>query len=194
MAIAELPRDVEAPAGNLWVFGYGSLMWRPGFEHIDARPARLRGFHRAFCMSSIHYRGTVEKPGLVLGLAPGGSCVGRAFEVALDQRLATIAYLRERELISYVYHERVVPVQIADLPEPVPALTYIADRNGPQFEPDGDLDAQALRIATCSGSAGSNADYLRQTIIHLAELGIRQKRLDDLLARVEAILAQPQRE
>ena len=163
-------------------------MWRPGFDHINARPVRLRGFHRAFCMSSIHYRGTVEKPGLVLGLAPGGSCVGRAFEVAADQRLAAIAYLRERELISYVYHERVVRVELSGLSF-VPALTYIADRNGPQFEPDADIDAQALRIATCSGTAGTNADYLRQTIAHLAELGISQKRLNDLLVRVEAILA-----
>jgi cation transport protein ChaC len=194
LAIADMPPDVAAPAGNLWVFGYGSLMWRPGFDHIDARPARLRGFHRAFCMSSIHYRGTVEKPGLVLGLAPGGSCVGRAFEVAADQRLGAIAYLRERELISYVYHERVVSVQIAGQPGLISALTYIADRDGPQFEPDGDIDAQALRIATCSGSAGTNADYLRQTIAHLSELGIKQRRLSDLMARVEAILAQPQRE
>ncbi len=189
-----MPLDVEAPAGNLWVFSYGSLMWRPGFDYIDARPARLRGFHRAFCMSSIHYRGTAEKPGLVLGLAPGGSCVGRAFEVAASQRSATIAYLRERELISYVYHERVVSVQIDGTAEPCAALTYIADRNGPQFEPDGDIAAQALRIATCSGTAGTNADYLRQTVAHLAELGIRQRRLTDLLARVEKILSQPQRE
>ena len=194
MAIADMPPDVAAPPGNLWVFAYGSLMWRPGFDHIDARPARLRGYHRAFCMSSIHYRGTVEKPGLVLGLAPGGSCVGRAFEVAASQRLATIAYLRERELISYVYHERVVSIQIDGRAQACPALTYIADRDGPQFEPDGDIRAQALRIAACSGTAGTNADYLRQTVAHLAELGIQQPRLIDLLARVDALLAQPMRE
>ena len=99
--------------GTLWVFGYGSLMWNPGFVHLRAEKAVLHGAHRALCIYSTHYRGTPDKPGLVFGLKAGGSCVGMAFEVAAADREAVIAYLRAREQISMVYHEVVRPVRLA---------------------------------------------------------------------------------
>jgi cation transport protein ChaC len=189
MAIADMPPDVDAPPGDLFVFGYGSLMWRPGFDVVAAHPARLSGYHRAFCMSSIHYRGTKAHPGLVLGLARGGSCLGRAMRVAADKRLSTIAYLRERELISYVYREVIVPIQLTETGQRVLALTYVADEENPQFERDLNFEAQAQRIASAHGSSGSNVDYLRQTIAEMDQLGLKSGALHALLTRVEQILA-----
>ncbi len=87
--------------GDIWVFGYGSLMWNPGFPHVEVRPATLRGYHRAFCLYSEHYRGTPERRGLVLGLDRGGSCVGRAFRVAADEADAAMDYLIKREMFGH---------------------------------------------------------------------------------------------
>src|SRR6201988_3951365 len=95
----------SASKDDLWVFGYGSLMWRPGFEHIEQVPARLIGEHRALCVYSFDHRGTPEKPGLVLGLDRGGACRGIAFRVAPEQRKATVEYLRAREQTTHVYRE-----------------------------------------------------------------------------------------
>jgi len=138
-------------------------------------------------MGSIHYRGTPDEPGLVLGLAPGGSCLGRVFRVAERDRLPTIAYLRERELISYVYLERVLPVRLETRETVVPALCYVADTTHAQFAGGLDLETQARRILRGRGISGSNADYLRQTIASMDALGIRSSRLHRLLDRVEAI-------
>ena len=166
-------------------------MWQPGFSYQHTEPARLAGRHRAFCMSSIHYRGTSEKPGLVLGLAPGGSCLGQAFLVPASQRLETIAYLRARELVSYVYVETLVSVQLPASGNRVHALTYVADPNSPQFVGDLDPADQARIIATAHGRSGSNVDYLRRTIDEMTKLGLRPGRLGQLLERVEKILAHP---
>src|SRR3954454_21993452 len=95
----------EKAQGDLWVFGYGSLMWRPGFEFIEQVPARLIGEHRALCVYSFVHRGTPERPGLVLGLDRGGACRGVAFRVPQKHRLATVAYLRAREQVTSVYRE-----------------------------------------------------------------------------------------
>src|SRR5438309_11601760 len=94
--------DAAFPQGDLWVFGYGSLMWRPGFEFIEQVPARLIGEHRALCVYSFVHRGTPEKPGLVLGLDRGGACRGVAFRVAEKHRATTVAYLRAREQVTSV--------------------------------------------------------------------------------------------
>src|SRR4029453_16424516 len=99
---------------ELWVFGYGSLMWQPGFAFTERVPAALIGAHRSLCIYSFHHRGTEHHPGLVLGLDEGGACRGVAFRVAADKEDATLAYLREREQVTDVYVEAIRPVSLLD--------------------------------------------------------------------------------
>ena len=117
----------QAPQGEMWVFGYGSLMWRPGFAYAFRCKAALRGWRRSLCIYSHVYRGTPEKPGLVLGLDRGGACAGVAFRVEASLREPTLRYLRDREQATSVYLERTVPVTL-ESGERVNALTYVADR------------------------------------------------------------------
>lgn len=171
-----------------WIFGYGSLMWRPEFDYREAHRARLAGFHRSFCVYSIHYRGTERRPGLVLGLDRGGTCDGIAFHVAPDARAATLDYLRRRELIYGVYREVLVPVELAhapgDSPRTVWALTYIAERCHPAYAGRLPLSREAHLIRRSAGLGGTNLDYLLSTRCHLADLGIREPRLDRLAALI----------
>ena len=141
--------------GGFWVFGYGSLIWHPGFAFADRRLATLRGWRRAFCMTSIVYRGTPEAPGLVLALDadPEGHCLGVAYRVAGPEAAATLAYLRERELVSYAYDEVEVPVELED-GATVAALAYVSNRAHAQYRGGLDLEAQAEVIARASGPAG----------------------------------------
>lgn len=166
---------------DLWVFGYGSLIWRPGFEFAERRLARLSGWRRAFCMNSIHYRGTPEAPGLVLALdrAPDGLCEGLAFRVEADRADDVLAYLRERELISSAYDEMRLPVSLEDGAE-VEALAYVVNREHAQYAGGLSLNEQAEVIGRAEGSSGPNVDYLMFTVEGLAALGIH----DDELARL----------
>lgn len=168
-------------AGDLWVFGYGSLIWRPGFVFVERRLARLSGWRRSFCMTSIHYRGTPEAPGLVLALdrAPGAVCEGLAFRVEAADADGVLAYLRERELISSAYEETRLPVTLDDGAE-VEALAYVVDPHHPQYAGGLSLDEQAVVIRRAEGSTGSNLDYLLYTLEGLAALGIH----DADLARI----------
>lgn len=177
-------------AGDLWVFGYGSLMWRPGFEWVERRMARLEGWRRSFCLRSIHYRGTPEAPGLVLGLdaGPDAACDGVAYRVPDDARAATLAYLRERELVSYAYHERTAPVRL-DGGAQAEALIYVVDRDHAQYAGVLSAREQAAIIARSVGPMGPNRDYLRQTVEHLAALGVRDPELETLEALVRAAQA-----
>jgi cation transport protein ChaC len=164
---------------DLWVFGYGSLMWRPGFDYLESVPARLDGVHRSLCIYSWVHRGTRERPGLVLGLDRGGSCRGVAYRVAATKRDAVIAYLRERELVTTVYREvwRTIRFPLADRP-PVAALTYVADRDHVQYAgrlPREDLLA-IVRVGV--GQSGGNADYVINTAAHLRAIGLRDPLLD----------------
>ena len=175
----------------LWVFGYGSLLWDPGFAWTSRRLARLDGFHRSFCMRSIHHRGTPDEPGLVLALdaAPGASCQGIAFEVMPEIAEETLEYLRARELISAAYLETVRPVTLDDGAR-VEALVYVIDRAHWQYCGDLPLEEQAAIIARATGGRGANRDYLFQTAAHLSELGLPDPDLDWLVTRVRA-LSQP---
>jgi len=101
-----------------WVFGYGSLMWNPGFRFIERRRAVIHGYHRSLCMVSHMYRGTPDRPGLVLGLDIGGACHGIAFQVADEDWVETVNYLRAREQVTNMYHELVKPVRLAERSPP----------------------------------------------------------------------------
>src|SRR5690606_2214048 len=123
-----------AGTSDLWVFGYGSLMWRPGFEFLERHPARLIGAHRALCVYSFHHRGTPEKPGLVLGLDHGGACQGIAYRVAAERRADTVQYLREREQVTLVYREVMRSIWLeGDARQSVSALCYVIDRSHVQY-------------------------------------------------------------
>lgn len=172
----------------LWIFGYGSLLWNPGFAYDRAEVARLTGWHRSFCMASVHYRGTATAPGLVLALdrADGRHCDGLAFAVSASEAEATLAYLRERELISYAYLEVQLDVHLASGTS-VRALTYVINRDHDQYRGGLTLDEQARIIMASHGIRGPNADYLEATANHLTELGIADPDLAWLSARVREL-------
>lgn len=178
-------RRLKPPAGRgFWVFAYGSLMWRPGFDFVDCRPAVLRGYHRAFCVYSVHYRGTEEKPGVVLGLDRGGSCRGRAYRISADAGNAVLDYLHEREMITGVYKPRWVKIAIPG--RRVTAATYLVDHDHEQYTGKLGDRAAARLILQGHGSSGSNLDYLENTVRHLDELGIADCPMHRLLRYVEA--------
>jgi len=167
---------VKRPTGDIWVFGYGSLMWRPGFAYTESQPALLRGYHRALCIYSIQYRGSYERPGLVLGLDRGGSCWGRAMKVAAKDADGVIEYLHEREMLHRVYLPKwlavTVPVGVGGGEKKVTAYTFVADRGHEQYIGGlSDTDAVKL-ILQGRGKGGECLDYLQSTVRHLDELGI----------------------
>ena len=174
----------------LWIFGYGSLIWHPGFPVEEQAAARLSGYHRAFCMSSIHYRGTVDSPGLVLALdrAEGACCDGLAFRVMPGREAETLVALRERELVSYAYVEELVNLHLRDGRE-IRALAYVIERHHAQYRGDLTLEEQAQIIARAAGERGPNTEYLFNTAEHLEELGLHDRDMDWLAARVRALLA-----
>jgi len=172
-------------ASDLWVFGYGSLMWRPGFQHLERRPARLLGAHRALCVFSHVHRGTPEKPGLVLGLDYDGSCRGIAFRVGASKREATIAYLREREQVTKVYRETTRAVMLFEKPEAdVRALCYVVDRSHAQYAGALSREQQLDFVRQGHGRSGVNRDYVLATVKELEALGIRDATLEWLAARL----------
>src|SRR5690606_2073827 len=141
--------------GDFWVFGYGSLMWRPGFAHTETHRARLSGYRRALCVRSHVHRGTPDRPGLVLRLDRGGSCLGLAFRVPLDLSGEVMAYLRERELITNVYLEKRLPVRL-DSGERVQAVTYVVDRAHTQYAGAVDAEEAARAVSGSVGQSGPN--------------------------------------
>lgn len=169
---------------DLWVFGYGSLMWRPGFGFAEVRPALLTGWHRAFCLYSLHYRGTPAQPGLVLGLDMGGSCRGLAFRVPARDAEMAVEYLNERELVGYAYNPRTLPVQFED-GATVPAYTFVADRSHRHYAGDLGLEKSAAIIMDAQGCAGLNRDYLINTVRKLEAEGHADPSLHTLLREVE---------
>jgi len=175
---------------TLWVFGYGSLLWNPGFTPVETAHARLEGYARSFCMRSIHHRGTDDKPGLVLALDAqlGSTCDGLAMLMHEAELDATMAYLRERELVSSAYLEKMLPLRLADGRD-VTAVTYVIDPEHVQYCGSLELEEQAQIIATAIGGRGPNSEYLFNTAAHLSELGIPDAELDWLCARVRSLIA-----
>ena len=172
----------------LWVFGYASLMWNPEFPVAEKRLATLHAYHRSFCMSSIHHRGTEESPGLVLALDPakGAMCQGLALRVPDAAVEDTVGYLRERELISSAYMEKLLPVELEG-GDTVTALAYVVDTTHVQYVAGMPLEEQAQIIARATGGRGPNTEYLWNTAGHLEELGIQDDDLAWLSARVRAL-------
>jgi cation transport protein ChaC len=183
LAVDQIPQD-------LWVFGYGSLLWRPGFAFLDRVPARVTGLHRSLCVYSFVHRGTPEKPGLVLGLDRGGACRGIAFRVAAADRAATIQYLREREQATSVYLEVLRNVTLLGHPErTVEALTYVVDRGHPQYAGKLTRDQRLHLIRQGHGRSGANPDYVLATVTELERLGCRDAELHALAERLRGVRA-----
>jgi cation transport protein ChaC len=176
--------DASKP-GDLWVFGYGSLMWRPGFDFIERQGALVHGWRRSLCVYSHIYRGTPERPGLVLGLDRGGACRGVAFRVAAALRTPTIDYLRAREQVTAVYLERTVLAHLSD-GATAEALTYVADPAHAQYA--GRLQRERLLdlVAHGVGVSGPNIDYVLNTEAHLRENGVTDPTLEWLAAQLRA--------
>jgi cation transport protein ChaC len=178
--------DLVNSAEDLWVFGYGSLMWRPGFEFRERIEARLTGAHRALCVYSFVHRGTPERPGLVLGLDRGGACQGIAFRVPAADRARTIAYLRSREQATGVYRECVRRVSLKGAPaRQVPALCYVVDRSHVQYAGRLPVSEQLHFIRQGHGQSGPNRDYVLATVAAMEALGMRESELHLLAARLK---------
>jgi cation transport protein ChaC len=166
---------------DLWVFAYGSLMWRPGFDFAEQVPARLIGEHRALCVYSFDHRGTPERPGLVLGLDRGGACRGIAFRVAASRRETTIAYLREREQTTHVYREVTRSVWLEDdARRRVSALAYVVDRGHVQYAGRLTLAEQVRYVRQGHGRSGHNRDYVLSTVKSIESQGFRDPKLHKL--------------
>jgi cation transport protein ChaC len=168
---------------ELWVFGYGSLIWRPGFPYVERRKARLFGAHRALCVYSWVHRGTREKPGLVLGLDRGGTCRGVAFSVAVEERENVIAYLREREQVTAAYTESMRPIRFDD-GSTATALAYLVDRAHPQYAGKLDEETMFRFVTDAKGQSGANREYVINTAEHLSELGVKDVALERLARRL----------
>ncbi len=178
---AEILPESEMSKGDLWVFGYGSLMWRPGFEFVEQVPARLVGEHRALCIYSFDHRGTPERPGLVLGLDRGGACRGVAFRVAAARRQDTIAYLRSREQTTHVYREVMRSVWLEnEARQRVSALAYVVDRGHVQYAGRLTLAEQLHYVQQGHGRSGNNRDYVLSTVQSIEAQGFRDAPLHQL--------------
>lgn len=170
---------------NRWVFGYGSLIWNPGFDHLSAEPALLHGAHRALSIYSHRHRGTPERPGLVFGLSRGGSCRGVAFEVAAHNWDDVFAYLLAREQDRGVYREAWRTVAL-DNGRTVSALAFLVNEHHPQYAGRLELADQLRLIAQGTGESGPNTEYVRRTAEHLQSLGITDRGLMKLVKALDA--------
>jgi cation transport protein ChaC len=174
--------------GDFWVFAYGSLMWDPRFPCRAVRPARLAGYHRALCILSIRNRGTAERPGLVLGLAPGGSCSGRALHVAAADAPSALAHLFERELSTGAYLTKQLPIRL-DGGDRVRALAFVARPDHPQYVSGLSAAGQARLVAQGTGPYGTSLAYLQEVVRHLDGCGIADGPLHRVLALAEGFAA-----
>jgi len=177
---------------DLWVFAYGSLIWRPGFDHLERVPARLIGAHRALCVYSFVHRGTPERPGLVLGLDHGGMCRGVAYRVAAKKRAETLDYLREREQVTKVYIERMRPVLLdghaaRGRESRVQAVCYMVDRSHPQYAGKLSLAEQLRIVRHGHGKSGNNRDYVLSPVHALQAMNFRDRDLHLLAERLHGI-------
>jgi glutathione-specific gamma-glutamylcyclotransferase len=173
--------SARLPRGELWVFGYGSLIWSPCFAYKEKALARVHGYHRALCILSTRYRGTHRKPGLVMGLCRGGSCWGMAFRVPASQVGRTLRRLWNREMPRRVYEPRLVRARLGRSRRMVRALAFLADPTHPSYVRELDLHGRARLVAQGIGQRGHNVDYIKNTLVHMHEVGVRDPHLERIL-------------
>ena len=201
MELDELLAHASDPRaqGELWVFGYGSLMWSPDFPLASSSPALLHGYHRALCIYSHRYRGTPARPGLVMGLRRGGSCWGMAFHVRRRDARDALVALWDREMPNRVYTPRFVPVALRDggrargPGRTVSALTFVADPVHQQYACELSDQETARLVAQGCGERGPNIDYVAQTLEHMRVLGVRDAHLQRILELAHALTGKPAR-
>jgi cation transport protein ChaC len=169
-----------APRGDLWIFGYGSLMWSPGFRATGKSPGKVHGYHRSLCILSHRYRGTARRPGLVMGLCRGGSCWGMVYKIAAASVRRVLGQLYLREMRNRVYRPTFVRVRVRGGRD-IRALAFVADVRHRQFAGDLDVAGTARYVAQGIGERGRNIDYLSYTLAHMHELGVRDPHLDRVL-------------
>lgn len=177
--------NAEITSEDYWVFGYGSLMWRPGFPFAEMAPAKLKGWRRDMCIQSIHYRGTPDVPGLVSGLTPGGECLGRVYRIEPEHKETVITYLDERELVTDVYLPQHHDVALSD-GRTVLARVYVADVAHDQFAGDWPVERKLTYLLQGTGSEGRSLQYLSNIVEQLGELGIVDEGLEALLNQARA--------
>jgi cation transport protein ChaC len=177
--------EIGLPRGDLWIFAYGSLMWDPGFPYVDWAPALVFGYHRELCIYSSRWRGTPERPGLVLGLERGGACRGLAFRIAASDVPTSLDALWEREMRRGVYHPRLLQARLPGRAARV--LTFVANPRHPGYAGTLPTGRIAELIANGHGDRGPNVEYLAHTLKHLAELGVRDHHLLRVMKAVRAI-------
>ncbi len=180
------PSDLDLPRGDLWIFGYGSLMWDPCFSHVESRPALIYGYHRELCIYSSRWRGTPQRPGLVLGLDRGGACRGVAFRIAAAQVARSLESLWDREMRRGVYHPRLLHARLPGRTARV--LAFVANPLHPGYAGTLPTERTAELIANCHGDRGPNVEYLARTLKHLTNLGVRDHHLLRVMAAVHALL------
>jgi cation transport protein ChaC len=185
----------QAPAGDLWLFGYGSLLWKPACEVAESRVGKVRGWHRAFCIRLPRFRGTPDRPGLMMGLDRGGQCRGMVFRLPPDQVRTSLGVLFRREMIVKPSSNLPPWLAVETDEGPIRALGFVTNRRSPRYAGKLAPDDVAEIVATAAGHWGSCAEYLRETVARLEELGIRDRnlwRLQALVAeRITAAVAPP---
>jgi cation transport protein ChaC len=172
---------------RIWVFGYGSLIWNPAFHFAERRTARIHGYHRQFCLWARTGRGSPERPGLMLGIEPGGSCHGVAYRIAPERVASELDVLWRREMNSGAYRAVWLPARTADGIEY--ALAFAVNRLHERYIGDLDLSATVRYLASGAGYLGQCCDYLFDTVAHLRALGVRDRHLEALEAQVRTQLS-----
>ncbi|WP_394781734.1 gamma-glutamylcyclotransferase [Undibacterium sp.] len=178
------------PSGDMWVFGYGSLIWNPAIRTVERRTARINGWHREFCLSMPAGRGSPDRPGLALALDVGGSCSGTAYRIAEDDIKTELSLLWRREMLCGAYIPRWVEV-LNQYGTPFGnAITFTIDSTSGHYAGGLPMDSITERLATAAGSLGSSADYLFRTRDGLRASGLADCDIELLATCVETLQAQ----